>query len=315
MLYPAKGGQAVSAPQRFTSMPTLQHVECPRCHAPNLSTDYCCFACGQRLKAIPKRFGSSAPRPAPWFLWLGIIFILGLVGYIGYHSVIWLAGYQRAAAWPLWYLPAAGAAMIVGGQIAFYQARQRDANSWRLKRAPELPLSQSHTGDAVWARGKVKCDTPIICAYFPQECCYYHYVVREREPGQSGWRVRERETNSVDFELVEGDRSVYVPSGCVRFDAPIYVETYLDVEGTMQIKLWAIPVGLPISLCARIAGQTGRPRVDPLEDDLPGVVTWRTPQDYVEMVARQARLTNLGGWALTILGAIALIAGLVREVA
>jgi hypothetical protein len=293
----------------------LEHLECPRCHAPNLSTDYCCFACGEPLKALPKRFGGPAPKAAPWPMWLGVIFILALLGYIGYHAVVWLAGYREQAGLPLWYFPAAGAAMIVGGQIAFFEARRRDANSWRLKRAPELPLVQSHTGDAVWARGKVKCDTPIVPAYFPQQCCYYHYVVREREPGQSGWHVRERETNAVDFELVEDEHSVYVPSGCVRFDAPIYVEQYLDPDASVQLKLWAIPVGLPVSLCARIAGQTERPRVDPLEDDLPGVVTWRTPQDYVAMVAKQAQLVNLGGWALTILGALALIAGLVREVA
>jgi hypothetical protein len=291
----------------------LEHTNCPRCHAPNLSTDFCCFACGRPLKALPKRFGGPPPKAAPWPMWLGIIFVLGTAGYIGYHAIIWLAGYRSQAGLPVWYLPAAGAAMIVAGQIAFFEARRRDTNSWLLKRAPQLPLVQSHTGDAVWARGKVKCDTPIVPAYFPQECCYYSYVVRVREPGQSGWRVRERDTNAVDFELVEGDRSVYVPSGCVRFDAPVYVEQYLDPDASVQLKLWAIPVGLPVSLCARIAGQTERPRVDPLEDDLPGVVTWRTPQDYVAMVAKQAQWTNLGGWALTILGAIALIAGLVKE--
>lgn len=293
----------------------LQHIECPRCHAPNLSTDYCCFACGERLKAVPKSFAGPAPRAAPWPMWLGLLLVLGLAGYLGYHAVMWLAGYRELVSWPTWYLPAAGAALVIGGQIAFLEARRRDANSWRLKRAPELPLVQSHTGDAVWARGKVKCDMPIVPAYFPQECAYYHYVVREREPGQSGWRVRERETNAVDFELVEGDHAVYVPSGSVRFDAPVYVEHYLDPDASLQLKLWAIPVGLPVSLCARIAGQTERPRVDPLEDDLPGVVTWRTPQDYVSMVAKQARMTYLGGWALTVLGAIALIAGLVREAA
>ncbi len=291
----------------------LQHIECPRCHAPNLGADYCCFACGERLKAIPKRFAGPAPS-APWPMWIGMALILGICGFLGYQGVIWLVGYRQQTGLPPWYLPAVGAAMIVGGQIAFFEARRRDANSWRLKRAPELPLAQSHTGDAVWARGKVKCDTPIVPAYFPQECAYYHYVVRDREPGERGWRVRERETNAVDFELVEGNQSVYVPSGCVRFDAPVYVETYLDVEGTVQLKLWAIPVGLPVSLCGRIAGATAKPRVDRLEDDLPGVVTWRTPQDYVEMVASQARWVNLGGWALTVFGALCLIAGLVREV-
>lgn len=289
----------------------LQHTECPRCHAPNLGTDVCCFACGTRLKPLPKRLGGPAPA-APWPLWIGIALVVAIVCLIGYQAVVWLAGYRARAGFPVWYLPVAGGLLMAAGQAAFFEARRREASSWRLRRAPELPLSQSHTGDAVWARGKVKCDTPIIPAYFPQECAYYRYVVREREEGETGWRVTERETNAVDFELSEGEGSVYVPSGCVRFDAPLYVETYLDPGGHTQVKLWAIPIGLPVSLCGRIAGETSQPRVDPLEDDLPGVVTWRTPQDYVAMVAKQARSINLLGWGLTVCGVVALIAGLVR---
>ncbi|MFB3881117.1 MAG: hypothetical protein ACE149_07630 [Armatimonadota bacterium] len=292
----------------------LQHIECPRCHAPNLSTDYFCFACGTGLKALPKRLGGAPPAAAPWPMWIGILLLLALAAFFGYHAIVRLAGYRQLAAWPLWYLPAAGAVMVLAGQLAFLEARRREANSWRLKRAPELPLSQSHTGDAVWARGKVACETPIVPSYFPQECAYYHYVVREREPGQSGWHVRERDTNAVDFRLVQDDRSVYVPSGCVRFDAPIYIEQYLDPDLSVQLKLWAIPVGLQVALCARIAGDTEHPRAGLIEDDLPGVVTWRLPQDYVAMVAKQARLVSAAGWTLTVFGVIALIAGLVREV-
>ena len=54
----------------------LQHTECPRCGAPNLGTEVCCFACGARLKALPKRFGGGpAPEP-PWPLWIGLVLIL-----------------------------------------------------------------------------------------------------------------------------------------------------------------------------------------------------------------------------------------------
>ena len=289
---------------------TLQHNECPRCHAPNLSSEICCFACGAMIKALPKRLGGPA-APAPWPLWIGLILVLAIAGMIGYQVVVWLAGYRARAGLPSWYLPVGGALLMAAGQAAFFEARRRDAKSWRLRRAPELPLSQSHTGDAVWARGKVKCDTPIIPAYFPQECAYFHYIVREKEEGESGWRVTARETNAVDFELVQGEESVYVPSGCVRFDAPLYVESYLDPSGHSQVKLWAIPVGLPIALCGRIAGLTNQPRVDPLEDDLPGVVTWRTPQDYVAMVAKQARLIQYLGYLLMAGGVFALIAGVV----
>jgi hypothetical protein len=227
--------------------------------------------------------------------------------------VSWLAGYRDRAALPPWYLLAGGLVLVVAGQLAFCEARRRDARSWRLRRAPELPLSRAHTGDAVWARGKVVCDTPVVPAYFPQECAYYHYVLREREADQAGWRVTDRETKAVDFRLVDGDKSVYVPSGCVRFDAPVYVETYVDPGGTMQVKLWAIPIGLQVSLCGRIAGPTSRPRVDALGEDLLGVVTWRSPADYVRVVARRARLALLAGWALTAAGVLATIAGIISR--
>jgi len=293
----------------------LQHTECPRCHATNTGAEYICFACGAPLKPMPKRFGRQAPVSVPWPMWAGLFLILGIAGFLGYRAIVLLAAYREIAAWPAWYLPGAGGALVIGGQIAFLIARRHDADSWRLRRAAKLPLSQARTGDAVWTRGKVKCDSPIVPAYFPQECAYYHYVVRERESDEGGWRVTERETNAVDFELVDGEDSVYVPSGSVHFDAPVYVESYLDPSGSVQVKLWAIPVGLPVSLCARIAGETARPRVDPLEEDLSGVVTWRSAQDYVAMVAKHARMTYLGGWTLTVLGAIALIAGIAREVA
>jgi len=78
------------------------------------------------------------------------------------------------------------------------------------------------------------------------------------------------------------------------------------------VKLWAIPVGLPVSLCGRIAGETARPRVDPLGDDLPGILTWRSPADYCRVVARRARIAGISGWASTILAILVVIAAVVR---
>jgi hypothetical protein len=290
----------------------LEHTDCPRCGAPNLGTEVCCFACGARLKALPKRFGSGSAAGPPWPLWIGLLLILIVCGFIGYHALTWLVGYRNEAAWPYWYLPVAGLALAIAGQVAFRESRRRDARSWRLSRAPELPLSQAHTGDAVWTLGKVACDTPVIPSYFPQECAYYHYILREREHGQAGWRITERETKTVDFRLVGEKESVYVPAGCIRVDAPIYVECYLDPGGTMQVKLWAIPIGLPVSLCGRIAGSSRRPRVEHLDADTRAVVTWRAPTDYCAFVAKRARRASLLGWTLTILATLALIAGLVN---
>jgi len=298
--------------ERAAMTDTLQHTECPRCGAPNLRTEVCCFGCGARLKALPKRFGSAPPAETPWPMWIGLLLILVAAGLISYYAIAWLVVYRQQAPFPAWYFPVGGLAFVLAGQVAFREGRLRDARGWRYRRAPELPLSQAHTGDAVWTLGKVECDTPVIPAYFPQECAYYHYVLREKEQDEGGWRVTQRETKAVDFRLVNGSESVYVPSGCVHFDAPIYVESYVDVGGTMQVKLWAIPVGLPVSLCGRIAGQTAQPRVDPLGDDVPGIVTWRAPADYCAFVAKRARRAGLLGWALTLLGGLALIAGIVK---
>lgn len=289
----------------------LKHIECPRCHTLNLETEVCCFACGARLKALPKRFGGGPQPETPWLLWVGLIGVLVVSGFVAYHAVEWLAGYRERKALPNWYLPAAGAALVAAGQVAFREARRRDQRSWRLRRAPELPLSQVRSGDAFWTRGKVACGTPVVPPYYPQECAYYRYVLRERESGEAGWQVTDRETKVVDFRLVEGDESVYVPSGSVHFDAPVYVETSVDPGGTMQVKLWAIPVGLPVSLCGRIAGETRRPRVDALEKSCPAVVTWRQPGDYVKEIARRARRARLAGWGLTLVGVLAAIGGVV----
>jgi len=126
------------------------------------------------------------------------------------------------------------------------------------------------------------------------------------------WRETERGGNAVDFRLLEDDESVYVPSGPVLFDAPLYLDNYLDPSGTIHVRVWALPVGLPVSLCGLLAGETSRPGIDPLGDALPVIATWRLPDDYISLVARRVRAAHMWAWALTILGGIALIAGIVR---
>lgn len=200
--------------------------------------------------------------------------------------------------------------MVGVGQLAFLEARRRDRRWWRLRRAPQLPLSQAQTGDALWVRGRLACDTPLIAPYTGQECAYFRYIVREREQGQAGWRETQRGTNAVDFRLLEGEESVYVPSGDVLFDAPLFGDSFIGSGGTTQVRVWALAVGLPCSICGRLAGETSRPRLDPLGEGLPAVATWRLPADYVNLVRRRARVAHKWGWALTILGVLTLIAGI-----
>jgi hypothetical protein len=290
----------------------LEHTECPRCHAANLTTEVVCFACGKRLRPLPRRAWREATPEAPWLLWVGLLAALAVAGLAGWHAAGWIAGYRQRAAIPVWYLPALGILLALAGQMAFRQAGQRERRWWRLRRAPELKLSQARVGDAVWARGKVECDTPVIPPYVPQECAYYRYVLRERESGEAGWRVSERDVKAVDFRLVADGESVYVPSGAVLFDAPLYVDSYVDPGGSMQVRVWALPLGLPISLCGEIAGETSRPRADPLGEGLPVVATWRSPQDYVALVGRRARTARLWAWALTVLGLLSFIGGVAR---
>lgn len=290
----------------------LQHTECPRCGAPNLSTELVCFACGANLRPVRRRRPGHPPPEAPWPLWIGLIFALLVAGFAGYHLAAWLAGYRERAVLPVWYLPLAGLLLGLAGRLAFREARRRDRRWWRLSRAPHLPLTQCHTGDAVWVRGKLQCDGPLIAPFVAQECAYYRYVLREREQGEGGWRVTERQTKVVDFRVADGEKSVYVPSGDVLLDAPLYVETYLDLGGTRLAKVWALPVGLLVSVCGQLAGGSRRPRMDRLGEDLPVVATWREPGAYVQLVAKRAKKARVWGWALTILGALLLIAGLAR---
>jgi hypothetical protein len=286
----------------------LQHIECPHCHAPNLTAESVCFACGAALKPSRKAHGFR-PVEAPWALWLALILALCVGAFAAWHLASWIAGYRTRLAVAAWHLPVAGVGLVAAGQLAFWQARRRDRRRWRLRRAPELNVSQAHVGDVVWTRGRLECDTPLPIPYATDLCAYYRYSLRERDPDESWWRVTERDTRAVDFRLADGDDSIYVPSGAVLFDAPLYVETFVDPGATIQARVWAFPVGLPVSLCGHLAGDTKRPRMDPLGEDLPVVLTWRTPRDYVALVARRARGAYLLAWTLTFLGALAFIAG------
>jgi len=293
----------------------LEHTECPRCHAPNLKAEVICFACGAALRAPAAgsrgRF-RVAPAEVPWVLWVGLVVGLVVAGFVGWMAANWLAGYRLLLAVPKWYFPTAGVALIGAGQIAFAEARRIDRRWWGLRRAPQLPLVQVDVGDTVWVRGKLQCDTPLIAPYTSQACAYYRYVLQEREEGHAGWQTRERETRSVDFSVLEDDKSVYVPCGGVLFDAQLYTGSFLDASATSRALVWALPVGLPVSVCGNVGGEADRPRMDAVGEDLPAVATWRAPADYVALTGRRAKLAQIAGWALTVLGALALVASAAR---
>lgn len=288
----------------------LEHVECPRCSAPNLTTEAVCFACGAAMRPSRKRPRGGPPAEVPWPLWLALIAALLGGGLAAWHLAAWIAGFRARADLAPWHLPAAGVVLLVASQGAFYQARVRDRRWWRLRRAPELKLSRANVGDTLWARGELVCDTPLVAPYTGQECAYYRYAVRERDSDEAGWRVTERGTKAVDFRLVQNGKSVYVPCGSVLFDAPFYGDKYVDSTGTARVRVWVLPIGAPVSVCGVLVGETSLPRMDALEATLPIVATWRLPGDYVRMVARRARALHLWGWALTMLGVVVLIAGI-----
>jgi len=289
----------------------LEHVECPRCSAPNLTTEVVCFACGAAMRPSRKRPRGGPPAEVPWPLWLALIAALLAGGLAAWHLAAWIAGFRARADLAPWHLPAAGVVLLVASQGAFYQARVRDRRWWRLRRAPELKLSRANVGDTLWARGELVCDTPLVAPYTGQECAYYRYAVRERDSDETGWRVTERGTKAVDFRLVQNGKSVYVPCGSVLFDAPFYGDKHVDSTGTVRVRVWALPIGAPVSVCGVLVGETSRPRMDALDATLPIVATWRLSGDYVRMVARRARALHLWGWALTMLGVVVLIAGIV----
>jgi len=301
----------------------LEHQQCPRCHAPNLSSEVICFACGAGLRPRPKRLWRSPPTQAPLLLWAALLAGLAAAALVGWQVAVWLAGYRFRSTLPSWALPGAGGLLIAAGQIAFAGARRRDRRWWVLKRAPELPMSQAHVGDSVWLRGELGCDSPLIAPYTTQECAYYRYLLRERDPGEAGWRTTEYESKCVDFSIVGNAElgadapearsgSVYVPSGDVLFDAPLYTESFIDSAGTIQARVWALAAGLPVSVCGQLSGQADRPSLTSPDQELPVVATWRAPKDYVALVARKARVAQGAAWALTILGALALIASVAR---
>jgi hypothetical protein len=251
----------------------------------------------------------------PWLLWPALLLGLVMAGLLAWHLAALIAGYRARLQAPSWYFPAAAAALILAGQLGFIEARRSDRRWWRLKRAPQLPIPQARVGDTAWLRGRLHSDSPLVAPYTSCECAYFRYQLQERDEDDLAWRTTEHASECVDFVVVETDsprpESVYVPSGGVLFDAPLYAETSLD-PGRMQVRVWALGVGLPVSVCGQLAGETGQPRMDALSDELPVVATWRSPKDYVALVARRARLAQISAWTLTILGALVLIASAAR---
>ena len=287
----------------------LEHTDCPRCQAPNLDTEVVCFACGASLRPLPKR-RRSRPPDVPWMLWLALALGLAAAGILVWQASAYVMGYRQRAGFPTWYLPAAGALSVAAGQLAFWDSRRRDRRWWRLKRAPLLKLSQTHVGDTVWVRGRVECSGPLYVPYLYQECIYYRYVLRRREDGETGWKVVERETKAVDFHITQGDESVYVPSGHVVFEAGRHMDIPVDPSFTTVARVWALPLGIDLSVCGQVSGDTQHRRLDALDEEVPVVATWRLPDDHVRVVAGRARFARIAGWSLTILGAVLLAGGL-----
>jgi hypothetical protein len=287
----------------------LEHVACRRCHAPNLTTEAICFACGAPLGR--RRRARDAPPVTPWVFWFGIAFALAVVGLLAAVASHWLRAYRIAAGLSDVHMFAAVILLAAVGQAALSRARRRDGQWWELKRAPELPLAQTQAQDAAWIRGFVKSDTPLELPYAGnQKCVYYHVVVKEQEADQGGWRTTQNDTNAVDFTVQQESDTIYVPSGGVQFDAPLFVDTYL-ADGA-KAKVWAVAVEVPISVCGRVQVEGEQRVLMRLSDAIPVVVTWRLPSDCVAELAQRGRRAHWFGWAVSALAALLLIATVAR---
>lgn len=287
----------------------LEHVACRHCQAPNLATETLCFACGQPLRK-PARLRERPPS-APWVFWLGMLFALAAVGLLATSASQWIAASRLEAGIPDARMFALIALLAIVGQVGLYRARRDDRHWWVLRRAPELPLSQVHSQDAVWIRGFVQCEAPLDLPYTAdQKCVYYHVVVKERDEDNGGWRTTQNETNAVDFLVRQESDTIYLPSGGVHFEAPLFVDTYL-ADG-VKVQVWALAVEVPISVCGRLDADGGPPVLVQLSDAIPVVATWRLPQDYIAELAKRGRRAWWFGWAASLLAGLVLIATVAR---
>jgi hypothetical protein len=288
----------------------LEHVACPQCHAQNLRTEVICFACGAPLGKRPKV--REAPPSLPWVLWVGMAFALAALGCVAAGASQLLAAYRLGAGIPSARMLAVVGVLFAVGQVALYRSRREDRWWWELKRVPDLPLTQIHAEDATWVRGTVQCDTPLDLPYTADEkCVYYHVVVKERDDdGRGGWHTTQNETNAVDFTVAAESGEAYVPSGGVRYEAPLFVDTFL-ADG-VKAQVWAIALQTPISVCGRVEAQ-GEPRLlRRLSEAVPVVATWRFPSDYLAELAKRGRRAQWFGWAVSLVAAVVLIATVAR---
>lgn len=288
----------------------LEHIICPRCQAPNLTAEQVCFACGRQLG----KFARPRERPPslPWVLWFGIAIALAALGVLVASASQLLASYRLEAGVPKAHMLFAAALLLAVGQVALYRARREDRRWWELKRTPEMPLTQVSSRDATWVRGAVQCEAPLELPYAPDEkCVYYHLVVKEQEQTEKGgWRTTQNERNSVDFTVVADSGAVYVPSGGVHFEAPLFVDT-CPAPG-VRAKVWAVGLNTPLTVCGRVEEEGGPRLLVRLSETVPLIATWRFPSDYLAELAKRGRRTQWLGWTVSFLAAATLIATLAR---
>jgi hypothetical protein len=245
-------------------------------------------------------------------LWLGIAVVLAAFGFVAAGASQVIAAYRLEAGISEARMFLVVGVLLVIGQVALYRARCEDRQWWELRRAPELSLTQVHSGDAIWLRGSVQCDTPLDLPYTMEEkCVYYRAVVKEQDASEKGgWRTTQNETNAVDFTVAGESGAVYLPCGDVRFEAPLFVDTFLAPG--VKVQVWAIAVETPISVCGRVDDDGGPRRLVRLSEAAPVIATWRLPADYLAELMTRGRRAQCFGWAVSVAAAVTLVATVAR---
>jgi LemA protein len=108
----------------------------------------------------------------------------------------------------------AGVGALIGWSFATAM-RRRDATTFVLARAPQLPIRALAAHDDAWLRGEVRAAEPLRCPWFDVACVAYTYTI-EREVTrtvtdsngktrtESSWDVEHSTSDAVDFDLHDG---------------------------------------------------------------------------------------------------------------
>ncbi|MFH0946245.1 MAG: LemA family protein [Planctomycetota bacterium] len=214
----------------------------------------------------------------------------------------------------------AGVLLLVAWALLAF-ARRKDHENWIRQKAPLLPLALVNVRDDAWLRGETRSDTPLSVPHFGDTCLAYDYRLEEEvtesytdsngdRKTRKRWVTREHLTDTVEFELVQGELSIRIHAG----EAELHDLPRLgpDREFLSSYRHSASFLPHPSVVSALGSVGEGRARLEQYQS-IPLLVTPRTRERFLLSAERSEKALRIAGLVLALLGSAGLFyAGALR---